>query len=153
MSSRENVRADLPLLHRFLRHFRKIGRQGQLVDVLPQPPELGQRVALGQGDELPPLGDGQLGVDQELAGGQKAAVLPAAATGLEGELSLLAGQDGEDLIRFFIIDLPQDDALHSPAHGSRFLSVGPQSRSSKPKLRMRFRLSRQFSLTLTQVSR
>ena len=107
----EQLRRSLPLLGGGLGDLGKVGGQGQVLQVLAHRPELLQRVCLGEGGELPPLREGHLGIDQQLAGGGEFAVLSPAAPGLHGALAQVPGEDGEDLIRFLIVGLPQDDSL------------------------------------------
>ena len=118
----EQLRAGLSLLGGGLRHLGKIGGQGQGLQVLAHRPELFQGVGLGEGGKLPPLGQGELRVHQQLAGRGELAVLPPAAPGLHRALAPVPGEDGENLVRLFIVGLPQDDSLGGQAHG---LSLSP----------------------------
>ena len=106
----------LLLPHHSLQHLGKIGAKGHLLHVGAHAPEELQRLGLVEGVVVPVGEEGHLRVDQQLGGGRQAAPLPAAAPGLDRHLPPGAGEHGEDLIRFFIIDLPQDDPLCGEQH-------------------------------------
>ena len=155
----EKLRLALPLLAQRLDDLGKVAAQGELVKVPPHTAKL----PLGQGLLHHPAAlvfvERHLRPHQQLAGcGNGAALLPAAPGG-HGEPALVGGEHREDLIRFLIAHFPEHKGhggqMHKNQSSRKLAAAAMQSLQSSvyPKLWMAFTLSRQFSLTLTQVSR
>ena len=113
--TQEIVRRAL-LLHHALQHLSKVAAQRQSVQIAAEAAKLQFHGGLGHRPAAPELGEGHLRPDQQLAGGGEAVALFPAAPGLDGELALVGGEDGENFIRFLVGRLPEDDGLGGDVH-------------------------------------
>ena len=119
---RQGCRVGPPLHRHGLHHLCEVGGQAQLHHVGLHVPELLEGFRLVEGEVVPVLEQGHVRVDQQLGRGRQRAPLPAAAPGLDGAPAPLGGEDGENLVRLFVVDLPEHQPLGADvraAHSSR----------------------------------
>ena len=104
------------LLGHCLGHLGKVGAQGQLLHIPADPPKELQYLRLVEGNIVPVLKKRHIRPDQQLCRGRQRAVSPPTAPGLHRALAPFPGEDGQYLVGFLVVGLPQDQSLGHNVH-------------------------------------